>query len=214
MPTPLRKIFETNRQRFEEAQEIVAVHLRHLLRAHSLVDPAEIGTRVSARVKHSNSVIRKVRLKERHLGVKIRSLRRLHAHIDDLAGARVVCDYLTDIALIIGYLRRHHAFDVLTDKIEDYISNPKNGYRGFHLVVWVDTSFGKTKCEVQIQTALQHAWAAKSHTLLYKLQVRDLNRIPAEIRQLMENQSDMLYNIDQMAAQVSRAVRRHVRSSR
>lgn len=207
----LQTLYERNRQRFEEAQEIVALHLRHLLRAKGLVDPAEIGTRVSARVKAVDSMIRKVRLKERREGVKIRNFRSLQAHLDDLAGARVVCDYLTDVAFILGHLLRHHAFKVLSNKMEDYITTPKNGYRGFHLVVLVDTSFGKTKCEIQIQTALQHAWAAKSHTLLYKLGVRDLERIPAEIRQLMENQSDLLYDVDQMAGQLSRVVRRHLR---
>ncbi len=137
-------------------------------------------------------MIRKVRFLERREGVKIRSFRSLQARVDDLAGARVVCDYLTDVPFILGYLHSHPAFKVLPQKIQDYTNKPKNGYRGFHLVVLVDTSFGKTKCEVQIQTALQHAWAARSHALLYKLKARDLERIPLELRFLMVNQSDLL----------------------
>lgn len=184
-----------------------------MLRARGLLDPAEVATRVSSRVKSPDSMIRKVRLKERREGIRIRSFRSLQTHLDDLAGARVVCDYLTDVAFILGYLRRHHAFRVIPGKMQDYINNPKNGYRGFHLVVLANTTFGSTKCEIQIQTALQHAWSAKSHTLLYKLGLRDLGRIPAGIRQLMENQSDLLYNIDQMAGQLSRAIKRYRRSA-
>ncbi len=69
MPTPLRKFFENNRQRFEEAQEIVANHLRDLLHTKGLLGPAEVTTRVSGRVKEPNSVIRKVRFMERREGV-------------------------------------------------------------------------------------------------------------------------------------------------
>ena len=158
-------------------------------------------------------MIRKVRFLERREGVKIRSFRSLQARVDDLAGARVVCDYLTDVPFILGYLHSHPAFKVLPQKIQDYINKQKNGYRGFHLVVLVDTSFGKTKCEVQIQTALQHAWAARSHALLYKLKARDLERIPLELRLLMVNQSDLLYVIDQMVRIMDTAISRHLRGA-
>ena len=214
MTEPLRKVYENNRQRFDQAQAIVADHLRKLLRTKRLLDPAEIETRVSAPVKHPNSVVRKVRLIERREGVQIRTFRSLQAHLHDLAGVRVVCDYLTDVPFIIGYLQAHPAFKVLPESRADYISNPKDGYRGFHLVVLVDTSFGKTKCEVQIQTALQHAWAARSHTLLYKLGARDLERVPVELRFLMVNQSDLLYVIEQMVEIMDRAIRGYLRRAR
>ncbi len=214
MPIALRKAYENERQRFKVAQEILADHLRQLLRAKALLDPAEIETRVSARVKDAKSVFRKVRVIERREGVKIRSLRSLLAYVDDLAGVRVVCDYLTDVPFIIGYVHSHPAFQVLPEKIQDYINKPKDGYRGVHLIVWVGTSFGKTKCELQIQTALQHAWAARSHALLYKLDARDIERIPEELKFLMVNQSDLLYVIDQMVRITDSAIARHLRRGR
>jgi len=214
MPFPWVRFYESQRPRFEEAREIAAVHLRHLLYKYKLVHPTEVPTRVSARVKELSALIRKVRRKERRERIKIQSLRSLQARVDDLVGARVVCDYLDDIAFLLGKLSRHHAFRLLPRKREDYIAKPKNGYRGYHLIVALDTGFGRTKCEIQLQTALQHAWAAKTHTLVYKLRVRDLERIPPQVRELIVQQSNLLYNVDVMAKELRRAVNRYVRRAR
>ena len=91
-------------------------------------------------------------------------------------------------------------------------SHPRDGYRGVHLVVEVKTSFGRARCEIQLRTMLQHAWAEKSHDLLYKLGKTDLRRVPKQIRTLMEQQSDLLYDIDKMALEIADFVHQSQRS--
>jgi len=78
---------------------------------------------------------------------------------------------------VYAYLKRHPAFREVPGKFEDYIAKPKLGYRGLHTVVRINTTSGLAKCEIQMRTGLQDAWAIKSHTLLYKLKKKDLDRL-------------------------------------
>lgn len=205
MPSDLKSLLIQRLLKFEAAAEILAVHLRHVLRQSRLVGPEVVSTRVSSRVKTIESTLRKIARKRRQ-GFNLKTIRDVENHINDLAGARLVCDYLTDITFIHGYLQRHPAFKVLPKKTEDYIAKPKNGYRGVHLVVELETSFGRARCEVQLRTMLQHAWAEKAHDLVYKLEETKLQRVPKQIKAIMEEQSDLLYNIDRMALEVARLV--------
>jgi len=198
-----------NSVKFEAAAEILATHLRHVLRLSKLVDPQVVPTRVSSRAKSAKSALVKIARKRKE-GLKLNTPRSVETHITDLAAARVVCDYLTDIVLIHGYLERHPAIRILRHATEDYVAKPKNGYRGVHLLVEVQTAFGKAVCEVQIRTMLQHAWAEKSHDMLYKLKKRELDHIPKHIRNLMENQSNMLYELDRIGVEIAAAVREHI----
>lgn len=206
MADDLRPLLLERSAKFEAAAEIAAVHLRHVLRRSRLLDPQVVTTRISNRVKTVKSIFRKISQKKRD-GLPLNTVRHVENHINDLAGARVVCDYLSDVAFIHAYLQRHPAFKVLSTKTKDYIAHPEDGYRGVHLVVQVQTSFGRAKCEIQLRTMLQHAWAEKNHDLLYKLGSTKVRRVPKQIRALMEKQSDLLYNIDQMALEIADAVR-------
>ena len=206
MPDDLKPLLIERSAKFEAAAEIIAVHLRHVLTRSRLIDPQVVPTRISNRVKSVRSILRKIAQKKRD-GLPLETVRHVENHINDLAGARVVCDYLSDVAFIHAYLQRHPTFKVLPTKTRDYIAHPENGYRGVHLVVQVQTSFGRAKCEVQLRTMLQHAWAEKNHDLLYKLGSSKVRRVPKQIRMLMEKQSDLLYTIDEMALEIADAVR-------
>ena len=210
MPDNLKSQVIERSNKFEGAAEIVALHLRHVLRRSRLFAPLVVPTRIFSRVKDPKSIFRKITQKKRD-GLHFNTARDVENHINDLAGARLVCDYLSDVTFIHGYLQRHPAFKVLRGKTEDYIAHPRNGYRGVHMVVEVQTSFGRARCEIQLRTMLQHAWAEKSHDLLYKLGKTDLRRVPKQIRTLMEQQSNLLYNIDTMALEIANLVRQSQR---
>lgn len=208
----LRKALEEIAEKYQAAADLVGMHLRHLLRRIRLLDPMVVPTQVSARTKNSESALRKLKLHPR--SGSIRTRRSIEACLDDLAGVRVVCDYLSDVETIRGYLQEHPAVKVIHSKTKDYINKPKEGYRGIHLVVRILTSFGWTKCEVQVRTTLQHAWAEKTHDLLYKLGKTDLKKIPREIRGLVQDQSAMLYNIDVAAVKIADLISRERRRTK
>lgn len=118
------------------------------------------------RVKEISSLVRK--LETRGLPVATESARQ---NITDIAGIRVVCNYLEDIEVVASLLLRQA--DVKLLKRKDYIENPKeNGYRSLHLVVSIPVFLTDTveyvPVEIQLRTIDMDMWASLEHKLRYK----------------------------------------------
>ena len=110
------------------------------------------------RVKEMNSLIKKLHRKQ--LDISAESARE---HILDIAGIRVVCNYLEDIYVIEKMLLQR----------KDYIKNPKeNGYRSLHIVVsipvFLSNKVEKLPVEIQIRTIGMDMWASLEHKIRYK----------------------------------------------
>lgn len=118
------------------------------------------------RVKEMNSLIKKLHRKQ--LDISAESARE---HILDIAGIRVVCNYLEDIYDIEKMLLKQE--DVKLLKRKDYIKNPKdNGYRSLHIVVsipvFLSNKVEKLPVEIQIRTIGMDMWASLEHKIRYK----------------------------------------------
>ncbi|EHK81122.1 GTP pyrophosphokinase family protein [Saccharomonospora azurea] len=125
-------------------------------------DPIE---HITSRVKSPAAIVAKLR--RRGLPVDPESARR---HLDDIAGVRVVCPFVSDVYLIRDLLRRHNMEIVQT---KDYIAAPKpNGYRSLHLIMKVPVALSDhtelVTVELQIRTIAMDFWAAAEHELFYK----------------------------------------------
>ena len=88
----------------------------------------------------------------------------------DIAGIRVVCNYLEDIYEIERMLVQQ---EVELLKRKDYVEHPKeNGYRSLHLVVtipvFLSDSVQITPVEIQIRTIGMDMWASLEHKIRYK----------------------------------------------
>ncbi|MBQ7466344.1 MAG: GTP pyrophosphokinase family protein, partial [Oscillospiraceae bacterium] len=95
----------------------------------------------------------------------------IYAHIHDVAGIRVICNYLDDIYYLRSLLTRSESFKVLRET--DYIKTPKDtGYRSLHLVVEVPIVISegtlKLPVEIQLRTIAMDMWASLEHELRYK----------------------------------------------
>lgn len=93
------------------------------------------------------------------------------ANILDIAGIRVVCNYLEDIYVIEKLLLKQE--DVKLLKRKDYIQHPKeNGYRSLHIVVSIPVFLADrveaTPVEIQIRTIGMDMWASLEHKIRYK----------------------------------------------
>lgn len=100
------------------------------------------------------------------------------AEVTDLAGIRIIAYYVEDVERIAGIIRQE--FSVLEEHSGDKqaeLADNEFGYASFHLVLelaekrsslleWQE--FAGRKAEIQVRTALQHAWAAVNHKLDYK----------------------------------------------
>ena len=70
------------------------------------------------------------KLKRRGFEVTIDNI---YAHIQDVAGVRVICNYLDDICYLRSLLARNENFKIIREV--NYIKEPKeSGYRSLHLI--------------------------------------------------------------------------------
>ena len=99
------------------------------------------------------------------------SLEAAEEHLTDIAGVRIVCNYLEDIYRVAELLV--HQRDVELVRQRDYIKHPKeSGYRSLHLVVRIPVFLSShtelVPVEVQIRTIAMDFWASLEHQLRYK----------------------------------------------
>ena len=118
------------------------------------------------RVKEFPSLIKKLRRKGFPLNANSAK-----ENIQDIAGIRVICNYLEDVYTIEKLLLRQA--DVKLLKRKDYIENPKmNGYKSLHLVVSIPVFLAESvqmiPVEIQIRTIGMDMWASLEHKLRYK----------------------------------------------
>jgi putative GTP pyrophosphokinase len=100
-------------------------------------------------------------------------------HLDDVAGVRVICPFVSDVYRVEAMLRRQHDVEIL--KTKDYIATPKpNGYRSLHLIVRIPVFLSDrvehVKVEVQMRTIAMDFWATLEHKLFYKYD----DQVPAD----------------------------------
>ncbi|MCV3741340.1 GTP pyrophosphokinase family protein [Lentilactobacillus hilgardii] len=99
------------------------------------------------------------------------SIESVKKYIQDIAGIRVVTNYIDDIYTVEKALSKQS--DVTVLKRKDYIANPKkSGYRSLHLVVSVPVFQSKgtfdVPVEIQLRTIGMDMWASLEHQLSYK----------------------------------------------
>ena len=92
-------------------------------------------------------------------------------NLNDIAGVRVICPYISDIYSVREMLLKQP--DIKLIKESDYIQEPKeSGYRSLHLVIETPVYLSKTehnvKVEIQLRTIAMDFWASLEHELHYK----------------------------------------------
>lgn len=122
---------------------------------------------IQSRLKKPNSIISKMIKK----GFDDLSYAKIKEEITDIAGIRVICQYIDDIYTIYKLLSGQSDVNVI--KVTDYIANPKeNGYRSFHMIVNIPVFFSdrteRVNVEIQIRTIAMDYWASLEHELKYK----------------------------------------------
>lgn len=146
---------------------------------------------IENRVKSSSSIAAK--LKKRGLPVTIESARE---NVNDIAGVRVVCNYIDDVYSVAEMLERQKDIEII--KRQDYIKTPNyNGYRSLHLDIRVPVYLSdRTEhviAEVQIRTIAMDFWASLEHDIRYKA---DKLKLPKGINEEMYDCADKIADID------------------
>ena len=110
-------------------------------------------------------------------------------NILDIAGIRVVCNFVEDVYEVAHMLTSQN--DIRVNTCKDYIANPKpNGYRSLHLSLMVPV-FLLDGCievpvEVKMRTVAMDFWASLDHQLRYKKDKEIPPRIDIELKACAE----------------------------
>ena len=121
---------------------------------------------IESRLKSIKSIIEKV--KEKKLEVTLENIKQ---NVTDIAGIRVICNYIYDIYKVESMLLSQS--DVTLLRRRDYIKTPKaSGYQSLHLIVEVPIFLSDGSMpipvEIQIRTIAMDFWASLEHKLKYK----------------------------------------------
>jgi len=145
---------------------------------------------IESRIKNPESILEK--MTRREYDMDFESLRK---NVYDIAGIRVVCNYINDIYQIINLLQKQKDLNVILEK--DYIVNPKDtGYRSFHIVfsieMYLNDEVKNIPVEIQFRTLAIDMWASLEHELRYK----SSNNLSEKDKKNLRRYSDDLYNVD------------------
>ncbi|MGN0183531.1 MAG: GTP pyrophosphokinase family protein [Aristaeellaceae bacterium] len=168
--TPTAAAFQ---QQYREMMQLYSAAVREVRTKVEILDE-EFRTRyahnpihhIDSRLKSPQSMMKKLARK----GLP-QTLEAAEANLNDIAGVRIVCNYLDDIYRIADLLQRQR--DVEFVHRRDYIENPKeSGYRSLHLVIRIPVFLSShtelVPVEVQIRTIAMDFWASLEHQLRYK----------------------------------------------
>ena len=164
------------------------VKFNHVMDEHrrcGLYSPIE---QVNGRVKKISSILDKLHRKQIDID-------EIDEKIEDIAGIRIMCQFVEDIDKVVELIKQRKDMKVIGEK--DYINHRKaSGYRSYHMIVTYDVQTLKgtktIKAEIQIRTLAMNFWATIEHSLQYKYK----ENIPEHIKSSLLTSSDAIVLLD------------------
>lgn len=143
---------------------------------------------VSGRLKRPSSILEKA-------GRKKISATKIADEIEDIAGIRILCQFVEDIPKVIDMVRQRKDMTIVEER--DYINNTKpSGYRSYHIIIRypLHTALGEkiVFAEIQIRTNAMNFWATAEHSLRYKYS----GNIPQDLQDRLKNCAEAAFRLD------------------
>ncbi|WLR51601.1 GTP pyrophosphokinase family protein [Bacillus tianshenii] len=179
---------------YKQAVDELKVKLKGMREQFKIQDSHSPIEFVTGRVKPIPSILAKARRKNI-------SIERLEEEMQDIAGLRMMCQFVGDIKKVRTLLHNRNDFTVVEER--DYVSEKKDsGYRSYHMVISypVQTVRGEKKilAEIQIRTLAMNFWATIEHSLNYKYQ----GQIPDEIKERLYRAAEAASRLDEEMSQI------------
>ena len=145
---------------------------------------------VSHRLKSPEGILRKANRKGYPL-----DLEGIRENIQDIAGIRITCSFISDTYRVLEMLTRQRDITVL--QVKDYIKSPKpNGYQSLHLIaaipVFMSDRVQPVTVEVQIRTVAMDFWASLEHKIFYKYD----GAVPTALVGELKQAADVAHQLD------------------
>jgi len=123
---------------------------------------------IRSRIKDSKSIAAK--LEKQGLEITADNVK---AHLQDIAGIRIICPYTKDITFLAEQIRQMP--EIVVTKEKDYVTYPKDsGYRSHHMIVEVPVFIADVlnhiPVEIQLRTEAMNFWSTLEHKARYKYQ--------------------------------------------
>ncbi|MEH7385039.1 GTP pyrophosphokinase family protein [Bacillus sp. JJ1521] len=149
---------------------------------------------VTGRVKPIPSILDKATKKNIPLD-------KIEEEMQDIAGLRMMCQFVDDIKRVVELLRMRNDLEIIEER--NYITQKKeSGYRSYHLVIKypVQTIDGEKKIlvEIQVRTLAMNFWATIEHSLNYKYK----GRFPEEIEHRLQRASEAAFLLDEEMSKI------------
>lgn len=134
-------------------------------------------------------------------GVPFEPSDRLGEELQDIAGLRIMCQFVDDISTVVEHLRQRSDMRIIEER--DYITHRKpSGYRSHHIIIEypVETVEGQKiiVAEIQIRTLAMNFWASIEHSLNYKYK----GVFPDEIKHRLEVAAEAAFRLDEEMSQI------------
>lgn len=185
---------------YEQAVEELKVKFRSIRNECRLLDEYSPIEFVTGRVKTISSIIEKAKKKNI-------DLEDMEEEIEDIAGMRIMCQFVGDIYKVVDIIRRRDGKDLFIIEERDYIEHMKrSGYRSFHMIIKypIQTAFGEKVvfAEIQIRTLAMNFWATIEHSLRYKYK----KNMPKHIEERISKAAEAAYLLDEEMAEIREEV--------
>jgi putative GTP pyrophosphokinase len=154
---------------------------------------------ITGRVKPIRSILQKAATKQVTVDL-------LHREIQDIAGLRIVTQFVNDIYTVVGMLKARKDF-IIVDEIDYIVQKKESGYRSYHMIIEypVETIHGEKKvlAEIQIRTLAMNFWATNEHSLNYKYD----GQIPADLKARLKRAAEAAFRLDEEMSKIRDDVR-------
>lgn len=176
------------------AVDELIVKFNHIIEEYHHVGAYSPIEQVTGRVKTISSIIEKTQKKNYDLDD-------FEANIEDIAGIRIICQFVEDIYKVVDIIKKRSDMSIKSEK--NYIDKKKeSGYRSYHLIVYynVETLKGtkELQIEIQIRTLAMNFWATIEHSLRYKYK----QNMPEHIEERLGSAAEAILVLDREMSQV------------
>lgn len=179
---------------YKQAIDELKIKLKGLRKQYESTEKPSPIEFVTGRVKPISSIIDKANQRDIPFD-------RLREEMYDIAGLRMMCQFVDDIDVVVELLRQRKDFEVIEER--NYIQYTKeSGYRSYHVIISypIETLHGQTNilAEIQIRTLAMNFWATIEHTLRYKYD----EDYPPEIRHRLERAAEAAFSLDEEMSEI------------
>ncbi|WP_106059318.1 GTP pyrophosphokinase [Clostridium vincentii] len=174
---------------YEQAVEELKIKLKSIrteYRRKNEYSPVEF---VTGRVKEVASILEKANKFEIPIA-------RVAYELEDIAGIRIMCQFVDDIDIVVQILRKRRDMQILYEK--DYVKGvKKSGYRSYHMIIKYQVNMAGGPVEIlaefQIRTLAMNFWATIEHSLNYKYK----QKIPDNLKVKLKSAADAAFKLDE-----------------